>query len=200
VEVPVSDQNRKLYEELGDLARYIEQTMHGFQNLQQPIEAASHQLPQAAEHLSDLRKMSEEATHTVMGQTEAIQDNHGRLLAALNGTLSKLSQAGIGGPLTDELQAMRQLLNDDEKRLVEIFTALSFQDLLAQRVNKLVTVLADVEHKLLELLVIFGSQHPNGQQRDQSKTGDMLKWLEASKTTALKQDLVDDVLEQLGFG
>lgn len=187
----MSDQNRKWYEELGDLARYIEQTMHGFQNLQQPIEAASHQLPQATAHLSDLPKMSEEATHNVMGQTEAIQDNHGRLLAALNGVLASLSHAGIGGQLLDDLEAMRQLLNDDEKRLIEIFTALSFQDLLAQRVNKLVTVLTDVEHKLLELLVIFESQHSNGQQGDQDKTGDMLKRLETSKTTTLKQNLVD---------
>ena len=94
----MSDQNRKLYEELGDLARYIEQTMHGFQNLQQPIEAASHQLPQATEHLSDLRKMSEEATHNVMGQTEAIQDNHGRLLTALNGI-----------PITDQTDLTAQV-------------------------------------------------------------------------------------------
>lgn len=196
----MNDQNRKLYEELGTLARYIENTMHGFQTAQQPLEAASQQLPQATEHLTDLRRMSEEATHKVMTQTEAIQDNNAKVLGTLKNVLARFEQAGLTGPLVEDLQTIQRLVIDDEARLIEIFTALSFQDLLAQRINKLATVLTDVEHKLLELLVIFGSAHNGAAKVDEGKTGEMLKWLEASKTTALKQDLVDDVLNQLGFG
>ncbi|MFO0768204.1 MAG: protein phosphatase CheZ [Nitrospiraceae bacterium] len=48
------------------------------------------------------------------------------------------------------------VMKDDDKRLVEIMTALSFQDLVAQSVNKLVTILDEVEHKLLQLVVVFG--------------------------------------------
>ncbi|MEX5214327.1 MAG: hypothetical protein NW703_09225 [Nitrospiraceae bacterium] len=93
----MSDQNRKLDEELADLTRSIEQTMHGFQTMQLPIEAASYPLLQATAHLSGLRKMSDEATHKVTRQTEAIQDNPGRLLAALNGILGRLSHTGMAG-------------------------------------------------------------------------------------------------------
>lgn len=198
----MSDQNRKLYEELGTLARYIENTRSGFQSAQQPLEDASNQLPQAAAHLSDLRQLSEEATHKVMGQTEALQDNTTKMTASLKSIVEKMEQAGLSGPLVDQLRGMQKVLTEDESRLIEIFTALSFQDLLAQRINKLATVLTEVEHKLLELLVIFGSgAGANGAAKaDEGKTGEMLKWLEASKTTALKQDLVDDVLNQLGFG
>lgn len=88
---------------------------------------------------------------------------------------------------------------DDDRRLIEIFQALSFQDLLAQRINKLTTVLQEVEHKLLKILVVFGSKPSGVVANDGGKTGEMLQWLERSKGTALKQDLVDDVLSQLGF-
>ncbi|MFO0775894.1 MAG: protein phosphatase CheZ [Nitrospiraceae bacterium] len=196
----MSDQNRKLYEELGTLARYIENTRSGFQNAQQPLEAASTQLPQAAAHLSDLRQLSEDATHKVMTQTEALEENAGKMGRTVKSVLTKLEQAGLTGPLVDELRTLQTVLTDDEARRIEIFTALTFQDLLAQRINKLATVLTEVEHKLLELLVIFGSGSNGTAKVDEGKTGEMLKWLEASKTTALKQDLVDDVLNQLGFG
>lgn len=43
-----------------------------------------------------------------------------------------------------------------ESRLWDISVALSFQDLVAHRVKKLVTILEDVQHKLLKLVVVLG--------------------------------------------
>ncbi len=191
----MSTADRKLYQELGELARYIEGTMKSVNSMQKPLESASSSLPQATEHLMDLRRLTEEATHKVMGETEALQDNHAKILKLLTLVQAAKTTAAVA----PQIEEIKHLLGDDGRRLTEIFQAMSFQDLLAQRINKLMTVLQEVEHKLLKLLVIFGAQQSGVVATDEGKTGEMLKWLEQSKTTALKQDLVDDVLNQLGF-
>ena len=194
-EAQVGTDDRKLYKELAELARYIEGTMKSVNSMQRPLESVSSSLPQATEHLLDLRRLTEEATHKVMGETEALQENHTKIVKLLTLVQASKTVAAVASQLGD----IRNLVADDDRRLTEIFQALSFQDLLAQRINKLMTVLQEVEHKLLKLLVIFGSRQNGLVATDDGKTGEMLKWLEQSKTTALKQDLVDDVLGQLGF-
>jgi chemotaxis protein CheZ len=82
---------------------------------------------------------------------------------------------------------------------MDIMTALSFQDLVAQRVKKLVTILDDVQGKLIELVVVFGLQEKPEMVSESGIAGDMLKQLEESKTTSMKQKVADDILAQFGF-
>ena len=193
----VNDSNRKLYGELGELTRYIENTMRQLRCVEAPVEETTAQLPQASEHLSDLAKLTEEGTHRVMELTEELQDNR-RLVAQ---SLKELATLPLGSPNStpaDRLAAIATLLAADDKRLMDIMTALSFQDLVAQRIKKIITILDDVEHKLLQMVVVFGAKQ-NGAQTPNGKADQMLKELEASRSTALKQDLVDDILGQFGF-
>lgn len=92
-------------------------------------------------------------------------------------------------------------MTEDDKRLTEIMTALSFQDLVAQRVKKLVAILDEVQHKLMELVVVFvfGLQQSSDGSTAAGIAGDLLKQLEKSKTTAMKQKVADDILTQFGF-
>ena len=76
---------------------------------------------------------------------------------------------------------------------------LSFQDLVAQSVNKLVTILQEVEHKLLQLVVVFGPYQKQAAKQSQDKASEMLKQLEATKNTSMDQDLADEILKQFGF-
>ena len=193
----MNDSNRKLYGELGELTRYIENTMRQLRCVEAPVEETTAQLPQASEHLSDLAKLTEEGTHRVMELTEELQDNR-RLVAQ---SLKELATVPLGSPNStpaDRLAAIATLLAADDKRLMDIMTALSFQDLVAQRIKKIITILDDVEHKLLQMVVVFGAKQ-NGAQTPNGKADQMLKELEASRSTALKQDLVDDILGQFGF-
>ena len=82
---------------------------------------------------------------------------------------------------------------------MDIMTALSFQDLVAQRVKKLVTIVEDVQCKLVELVVVFGLKQEGAAPETQGKAGEMLTQLEASKSTAIKQDLADELLSEFGF-
>jgi chemotaxis protein CheZ len=193
----VNDPNRKLYGELGELTRYIENTMRQLRSVETPVEETTAQLPQASEHLTDLAKLTEEGTHRVMELTEELQDNRTLIMQGLAEITRHFpdSQAGMQ---TDRVAAITALLLADDKRLMDIMTALSFQDLVAQRIKKIITILDDVEHKLLQMVVVFGAKQ-NGAQHSNGKADQMLKELKASRSTALKQDLVDDILGQFGF-
>jgi chemotaxis protein CheZ len=193
----VNDPNRKLYGELGELTRYIENTMRQLRCVEAPVEETTAQLPQASAHLSDLAKLTEEGTHRVMELTEELQDNRSRIAKSI-GELATLLSSSPGGTQADRLAVIRGLLSADDKRLMDIMTALSFQDLVAQRIKKIITILDDVEHKLLQMVVVFGAKH-NGAPDANGKADQMLKELEASRSTALKQDLVDDILGEFGF-
>ena len=146
----------KLYEELGELARFIDTTMKTLSEFSAPVNASTEQLPQAQTHLLNLKTQTEQGTHRVMLEVEAIQDNHAHISTMLKEMTRALQQAKVSPEIIQQLHTLGQTLGQDDKRLLDIMTALSFQDLVAQSVNKLVTILDEVEHKLLQLVVVFG--------------------------------------------
>lgn len=200
---PIVDPNgapidTQIYDQLGELARFIDTTLKTLTQFKDPMSATAEQLPEAVTHLRDLKRLTEEGTHKVMQQVEAIQDNHQTLsmtLVDLTASLpSPLDQTMIG-----RLEQCLHNLAADDKHLTEIITALSFQDLVAQRVNNLITIVDEVEHKLLELVVVFGPYTKGAGKAEAGKASEMLKQLEASKNTSMDQDLADEILKQFGF-
>ena len=180
----------KLYDELGELARYLESAMRKMAEVGAPMAADSAQLPQAAAHLLDLNKMTEEGTLEVMRLTEIVQDNRARAAKDLAEIISILEAV--------DCQTLSGRLGKTVNEL-DIMTALSFQDLVAQRVKKLVAIVEDVQCKLVELVVVFGLKQDGTAHETQGKAGEMLRQLEASKSTAIKQDLADELLSEFGF-
>lgn len=195
------DGNAQLYEELGELARFIDTTMRTLSRFSDPVSSTTEQLPQALTHLTDLKLLTEQGTHEVMKQVEAIQDNRARTAAALKALAQALQAGQVPASAGQQVQSIATALDADDKRLVDIMTALSFQDLVAQRVNKLATIINEIEHRLLQLVVVFGpyQKQTTATQPDQGKATQMLKQLEAAKSTALNQDLADEILTQFGF-
>lgn len=191
-------QPHKLYEELGGLARFVETAMSTLSAAGPQIAASTTQLPSAASHLNDLSKMTEDGTLEVMGLTETMQENHDRVSKDLAGVVETL-RAMDCVTLVEQLDKVRTVLAEDGKCLTDIMTALSFQDLVAQRVKKLITILDEVQGKLVELVVVFGVQQTAQESSQSGVAGELLRQLEASKTTAMKQKVADDLLAQFGF-
>lgn len=188
----------KLYEELGDLARFVDNAMKTISNVGPQILSSSQQLPTASSHLSDLNKMTEEGTLEVMRLTELIQDEHSHIGKELKAVIEVLQTMDCA-KLAERLDSINSLLGQEGKYLTEIMTALSFQDLVAQRVKKLVSILDEVQQRLMELVVVFGLQQNGAKVVTEGTAGDLLKQLEESKTTAMKQKVADDILAQFGF-
>ncbi|MDF0666454.1 MAG: protein phosphatase CheZ [Nitrospira sp.] len=194
----MQNQEPKLVEELGALTRFVDNAMKAISAATPQIISSSTQLPTAASHLSDLSKMTEDGTLEVMRLTEMIQDHHGQMANDLSSVVEVL-QAMDCATLAVRLEKVTSVLARDGKCLTEIMTALSFQDLVAQRVKKLVAILDEVQGRLMELVVVFGFQESCEVARDTGTAGQLLKQLEESKTTGMKQKVADDILAQLGF-
>lgn len=193
------DPNAKMYEELGELARFIDTTMRTLSQYSAPVSSTTEQLPQALIHLTDLKNLTEQGTHEVMRQVEGMQDNHTRIAKTLAELLQAMQLVQAAPSVLQQIQQVAAAIDNDDKRLIDIMTALSFQDLVAQRVNKLATIIDEVEHKLLQLVVVFGPYQKQAAQKDQGKASQMLKQLESSKNTSIDQGLADEILKQFGF-
>ena len=190
--------SRNLYAELGELARFVEHAIRALSQVSAPIASSSACLPAATAHLIDLNKMTEDGTLEVMRLTEMIQDNRGRTLKDLKAIIETLEAVDCT-TLAQRLQTTAAGLGQDEKLLTDIMTALSFQDLVAQRVKKLVVILEDVHEKLMKLVVAFGvRQHRDGRAAD-GKTEELLRQLEQSRSGAIKQRTADEILARFGF-
>lgn len=196
---PVQEIDRAIYEELGELAKYVEATTRAIREMETPVATTADQIPQATDFLADLSKMTEEGTHKVMTLTEAIEENRRNIQTSLADLDTLLRRGGEVSGASQLVAQIATMLNQDESRLTDINVALSFQDLVAQRVKKLVTILEDVQHKLLKLVVVFGLKQDEVQMNHEERGYKMLKQLEQSRSTALKQNLVDDILGEFGF-
>ena len=193
------DVDQAIYEELGELTKYVEMTTRTIREMEAPVSVTADQLPQATGHLGELVKMTEEGTHRVMTLTEELQESQSHTRRLLLELQSSLKQENCEMACEDCLDRIRTILDEDNARLLNIDVALSFQDLVAQRVKKLTTILEEVENKLLKLVVVFGIQQKSAKPQQEGRGYDMLQQLEKSQTTALKQDLVDDILGEFGF-
>lgn len=195
-DVPASD--TQLYEKLKELTSFIDKTITTISQFATPMSATAEQLPAASTHLKEVRKMTEEGTHKVMQLVEVIETNRKQVNSQFEALLSGLASSDAGAN-TAKIAAIRKALSQDEKPLVDIVTALAFQDLVAQRVNKLVTIIDVIEEKLKELVVIFGPYTKGAGKAEMSRAAEMLKQLEASNSTAIDQNLADEILKQYGF-
>jgi len=140
-----------------------------------------------------------ESQQLVAQEDKQLIGSRDRLAGTLTKVAETLTKGQTGGCVACTLTQSIHSLSQDDKRLIEIMTALSFQDLVAQRVKKLTTIVHDVERKLLELVVVFGLKHENATPEIKTDATDMLKQLKATNETAMKQNLVDDILGKFGF-
>ena len=194
-EADTPEDDRLINNELSELTKYVEVITSTVRDMESPVTTTFDQLPQASAHLNDLAKMTEEGTHRVLALTEAIETNRGAIQTALEHLQKKL-----GGEHATDVESLVELVKADERRLMDIHVAFSFQDLVAQRVAKLVMILNEVQHKFLKLVVIFGiKQKEDGTStKDGGRGNKMHRQLEASQATALDQDLLDDILSEFG--
>jgi len=160
--------------------------------MEAPVATTADQLPQATDFLGDLSRLTEEGTHKVMTLTEQIEESRSQikqLISDLQGDMKGNEGWINAAQLAEKLDLISKKLGEDESRLVK----------------KLVTILDDVQHKLLKLVVVFGLKEKDladaksNNNAKEERGYEMLKQLEQTRSTALQQDLVDDTLGEFGF-
>jgi chemotaxis protein CheZ len=124
-----ADQERRLFNELTRLARFIESAKRDIAALH-PDEIRQKHLPTATDELDAIVAATAEATGAILDAAEK--------LTAIVGS----ADAGLRAQITE--QATR------------IFEACSFQDITGQRITKVVKTLKQIETKVGDLVQAFG--------------------------------------------
>ena len=60
-------------------------------------------------------------------------------------------------------------------------------------------ILDEIQHRQLEIIVVFGLKQEEPQAPSEDKAEKMLKQLEVRKSTSLDQGTVNDILAEFGF-
>lgn len=195
----LNDVLNKLREELANLAKFVDKTRQGIDNLENTVKIGSEKFPDASRQLNAVTGDLENAANNIMTILEGLlqeQDNANALITSLSKWAGSLGD-GKAAEGVEILKKLEGINAKTKKEMMDIFTNLSFQDLTGQKLKKVIGSLAVVETKLLELALTFGFNDSQKKSCDEKK--DMLDSLKGpTNPMPIDQDLVDKLLKELG--
>ncbi|EWG99851.1 protein phosphatase CheZ [Halomonas sp. BC04] len=218
---PSSAPGEDLVQRIGQLTRMLRESMREL-GLDKEIEKAAEAIPDARDRLSYVATMTEQAAERALNaidRAQPIQDS----LSDEAEALDKRWAEWFAEPM--ELDEARELVNETrsylsgvpdktqatQKELLEIMMAQDFQDLTGQVIKKMMDVIREIEHQLVQVLIDAvpenmaretmqqkaNDQWENDRKREESLlNGPQIK---PSADIVTDQDQVDDLLDQLGF-
>lgn len=204
---PAPEPGAALYREIGSLARYIHRVHLSFADGTQPpeppppVETAANfrprDLPSANDVLTKVTQETEVATMQVMANTEETVGAVTHLFALLAHLEDAVPADGDGRAAARELaDRMRAELDRVQTLQNDTLTALSFQDITGQKIKEVIALMAEVEERVLGLVVAYGSA---GADRTTEAAGRIRDLKQAPEGGPLRQDRVDDLLAEFGF-
>ncbi len=179
---------------IGELAAYINQTLQNLQHLDPTVKGTSREIPKVAKHLAEIIQTTEDATNRVLEQTEHLIEEQVRVEQGLSRAAERLRHSPNGLLFAEclrGLEELKEIQRRSQGRAMDIMAAMEFQDLTTQKIQKMITLVADVEDRLLQLLVLFRIE----EAVESRKGPDPILETCAQKESALcDQDLVDQLL------
>lgn len=209
-----------LFQEVGRLTRELHDAINGFVVDANIASLAQSDMPDAAERLSYVINMTEEAANTTLGAVEdalplaeSLNADSRRLAESWEKFNARQMTVNDFRELSSELgeflrdtQANSEALNT---KLTQVLMAQGYQDLTGQIIRKVIDLVHDVESKLVELVRLSGakkaeeaaalkSADKQPHQPDIEAAGPIVPGVD--KADAVHgQDEVDDLLSSLGF-
>jgi chemotaxis protein CheZ len=143
---------------VGELAVYINQTLRNLQSLDPTVKDSKREIPKVAKHLAEIIQTTEEATNRVLEQAEHLVDEQTAVEKKLSRAvemLHHLPRSEGGAEILRGVEEIQEIQRRSQGRAMDIMAAMEFQDLTTQKIQKLIGLVAEVESRLLRLLVMF---------------------------------------------
>lgn len=155
-------------------------------------------LSEASDQLDEILKSTEDATVRIMD----IVEKHQEMIAKSGELLRDFRSGGASKANVDKLIELNDTHTSD---LIEIMTALSFQDLTGQRIKRIVTALKRIEEVVTDVYISTGLIVKKRDEKPELNTEQLEK--ETQETVSklkgpqngTSQNEVDDLLKQLGL-
>ncbi len=202
----------ELFIEVGRLTRELHDAINGFLLDARIANMTNVEIPDAKERLNYVITMTQQSADRTLNEVEkclpmveAMEKRSGQLAEEWNKLrmrmLSKDDFRGLSDRLSDFLSQTRQDSSELHASLSEVLMAQDFQDLTGQIIRKVITLVQDVEQKLVKLVRITGNKLDDGTATDKEKdklAGPAIPGLDQGDQVT-SQDDVDDLLSSLGF-
>jgi chemotaxis protein CheZ len=143
---------------VGELAAYINQTLQNLRTLDPTVRQSQREIPRVAKHLAEIIQTTEDATNRVLEQTEHLVEEQTKveqMLSRLGEFAHLVTKSTVQGEMVKCLEATKEIQRRSQGRAIDIMAAMEFQDLTTQKIQKLIGLVAEVEARLLKLLIMF---------------------------------------------
>lgn len=189
--------------EVGQLARYINQTMRNLQQLDPEVGASSRRLPQMTGQLSEVVRTTEQASLRVLDEIDQIVEEQAAMDQEMQRLAAMLEEEwGSDDRREAALQMLRRLEDLHSRaqgRALKIMGAMDFQDITTQRIQKSMVLITEIQDRLLRLLVLFNIPPDQADGADvEGKWKALSEFATASASKAMDQEMVDRLLAEFG--
>ncbi len=213
-------QNEDLIQRIGHLTRMLRVSMQEL-GLDREIEKAAQAIPDARDRLLYISAMTEQAANRVLSSIEKIQPMQrslGERSKSLSEKIKLFAESESDNESTallkeasDLLESSSDVTSETLKELLEITMAQDFQDLTGQVVKKMMEVVKEIEHQLVQVLMESSSVNQTKDEVlkrlaesewEDEKDSSLLNGPQIKPTAGdivRNQDQVDNLLDELGF-
>ncbi|OOZ37241.1 protein phosphatase CheZ [Solemya velesiana gill symbiont] len=195
----------ELFQEVGRLTRELHEAINGFLLDGRIVEMAHQDIPDAGERLNYVVKMTEESANTTLSAVEnglSLADELGRLSKSLNAVFEAGGPGELQPGSLEKIKNFLALVDNHSVRLhaqlFDVLMAQEFQDLTGQIIRQVITLVNDVEEKLVKLVVLSGLKGVERKPGKEQQMGPTVPGLDEEGAMG-GQDEVDELLSSLGF-
>ncbi|NYS61726.1 protein phosphatase CheZ [Vreelandella salicampi] len=215
--------SEELIHRIGKLTRMLRENMREL-GLDKEIEKAAEAIPDARDRLHYVAAMTEQAAERALNAIDRAQPMQDQLTERAEALDKRWTEWFEAPKELDEAKALvkdtRSYLSDvpdmtaaTSKELLEIMMAQDFQDLTGQVIKKMMDVIREIEHQLVQVLIDNVPEararetmqrkaedqwkHDNARRNEELLNGPQVN--DEAPDTVSGQDQVDDLLDELGF-
>jgi len=195
---------------IGQMTRGLHDSLREL-GLDEILERASHEIPDARDRLNYVVTMTEQAADRVLNATDIanpLQDKITEQATALEARWKKVMEtpslkSEYNKAAEETLLFLQETVANSEAtkaELMNIMMAQDFQDLTGQVIKKITEIAHAIEQELVRTLVDFAPNKPVAEPKEDESllNGPQIKPEEKVNVMA-NQEQVDDLLDSLGF-
>lgn len=202
----------QLFQDLGKMTREIHDSLQSFAGDDRIVELAATDVPDAKERLQNVVEKTNEAAHRTLTAIEEssplvsetarkgqeIRERWGKFK---NRDLSLTEFKELSGDLEVFFEQLDTCSNTVSANLTEILMAQEYQDITGQVISQVISMVQEVEEKLVNLVAITGGRLSDATKKEVDGSVAEGPQLESAsrEDVAKGQDDVDDILASLGF-
>ncbi|MBL4761853.1 MAG: protein phosphatase CheZ [Gammaproteobacteria bacterium] len=202
----------QLFQDLGKMTREIHDSLQSFAGDERIVQLAATDVPDAKERLRNVVEKTNESAHRTL---TAIEESTPLINAAAskgkeirerwgkfkNRDLSLTEFKELSVDLEVFFEQLETCSDTVSANLTEILMAQEYQDITGQVIGQVITMVQEVEEKLVNLVAITGGRLSDATKKEVDGSVAEGPQLESasSEDVAKGQDDVDDILASLGF-